>query len=221
MAIREDITQNAPVDEADSDRSWVELRRVATERGITAETLKVGIAYLDSHAPVKVPRDTVSASEKAALADLGGTAVPDGADLFRLETANEGRLIAAMGRLVDASYTAPQVQELLGLNGQVAVRDRRRDKGLYAFSGPSGATCFPRWQFFTAENSRNKALPGLPKVLRTLGEDLHPLVVDEFFTTPREDLVVRGQPVTPAAWLASGGPADRVVDAAVGLAVLG
>lgn len=220
MTIRKDITQDASVDEAESERSWLELKRVATERGITAELLKVGIVYLDSHAPAMVTRDTVSASEKAALADLGGMTVPDSADVFRLETANEGRLIAEMGRLVAASYTAPQVQQKLGLHGQAAVRDRRRDKGLYAFNGPNGVSCFPHWQFFNA-NGKNKALPGMPKVLRALGEGCHPLVVDEFFTTPREDLVVRGQAVSPAVWLASSGPVDRVVDAAVGLAVLG
>jgi excisionase family DNA binding protein len=105
------------------------------------------------------------------------------------------------------SLTIDQAARLLDVH-RSRVSHRLRDHQLYSFHLGSQRR-LPRWQF----TSSGAALPGLETVLDALPADLHPAVVEGFFTTPDPDL----DDASPAQWLASGGDPQRVIDEAEGL----
>jgi hypothetical protein len=105
------------------------------------------------------------------------------------------------------SLTIEQAAGMLDLH-RSRVSHRLRDKQLYAFRIGSQRR-LPGWQFTTD----GTPLPGLETVLEALPADLHPAVVEGFFTTPDPDL----DDATPAQWLASGGDPQRVVAEVAGL----
>lgn len=113
----------------------------------------------------------------------------------------------AWHELLDRSLTVEQVAEMLHVTGaevQVSVDEGR----LYCFSH-QGAQHFPDWQF-----SGGKPLPHLYEVLMAL-EGIHPATVGGFMTVENDELAG----LSPARWLISGRPVQRVVVLAGGLLI--
>lgn len=105
----------------------------------------------------------------------------------------------AFGELLERSIPGDEAAaQYLGVN-RSRVSQRVTEGSLYAFEGGDDRY-FPSWQF-----SSNKTIQGLKIVLEALDRELHPLVVDHWFTTPNVDLEVNSEPTPPAAWLATGG----------------
>ena len=102
------------------------------------------------------------------------------------------------------------VAELLGVD-RSRISQRLRARSLYAFTY-GDARYFPTWQFV-----EGKTVAGLKDALAELDDDLHPLVVDHWFTTPSVDLEIDGAAVSPKTWLTTGGSPEPVAALAADL----
>jgi hypothetical protein len=112
---------------------------------------------------------------------------------------NETKLVDAFATLVaDCVIGDAAMAKALGVD-RSRVSQRLADRSLYAFAA-ADERCFPRWQVVNG-----KTLPGLREVLRSIDGEHHPLTVQHWFTTPNVDLEIDDQPVSPVAWLATGG----------------
>ena len=113
----------------------------------------------------------------------------------------------AFGDLLERSLRGDEdAARHLGVN-RSRISQRLSERSLYAFDGADDRY-FPTWQF-----AGGRIVQGLKVVLEALDHDLHPLVVDHWFTTPNVDLELSGSPTSPAVWIATGG--DPVAAAAV------
>lgn len=100
--------------------------------------------------------------------------------------------------------------ELLGID-ETRVRHRKGKGLLYAFKSDQSLR-FPLWQFVDAPNPKQRVLPGLSAVVKSIPETMHPASVLGFMTTPQDDLLVDDEAVTPIEWLTGGGDPKEVVD---------
>ncbi len=76
-------------------------------------------------------------------------------------------------------------------------------KDLYAYPrGPQRELAFPEWQF-----TDDKPLAGLRRVLGALPTTMHPVAVERWMTTRREEL----DDLSAVQWLSGGLDVDRVV----------
>jgi hypothetical protein len=87
-----------------------------------------------------------------------------------------------------------KVAVLLGVD-RSRISQRVRDRSLYA-SSRSDTRYFQEWQF-----NDEGTLRGLREVVTAMGEGLHPLVVDHWFTTTSVDLEIGDVPVSPSPGL--------------------
>lgn len=103
-----------------------------------------------------------------------------------------------------------EVAELLHKDA-AHVRRMLSDRRLMAIAQTGEQSAYPRWQFVNGN-----VLPGLRKVLAAFPSEYHPLDIQEWMTTPSEELGGR----SPQRWLATGGPASRIVELASDLAYM-
>lgn len=145
-------------------------------------------------APVDMPE-----AERAAW-EAAGASFEDPGAVARVHA----RAAAAFAGLLTRSVPGDAaVAELLGVD-RSRVSQRLTERSLYSFHHGDDRY-YPRWQF-----QGTMVMRGMRDVLRALDESLHPLTVDHWFTTPSRELLVDGEPVAPAAWLAIGGKVDAV-----------
>ena len=148
-----------------------------------------------------------SLGEEAALVGAGVNLAgpPDlGAFADRLTV---GRLLATYAQSGTVNEAAMRLHRTPG-----RLRQRISDRTVYAFRAPGGEWRIPHWQF-----TENGLVPGLESVMRHLPSGLHPLSVRGFMLTPNPDLVVENEPVSPLAWLATGGDPEMVAALAADL----
>jgi hypothetical protein len=101
------------------------------------------------------------------------------------------------------SLSPRQVAEMLATSAPSVVR-RIRARSLYGIPF-AGTWLVPTFQF------RDGALlRGMEEVLPRLDSGLHPLEVINWFSIRNSDLVMGGNPVSPAVWLERGGDVDSV-----------
>lgn len=101
-----------------------------------------------------------------------------------------------------ASLTTAEVAERLGRQ-DASIRRSKATGDLYALPSGSGRTTrFPAWQF-----DGQQVVPGLREIVPAFPRHLHPLSIQRFMTTPREELDAH----SPVHWLLRGGPVDVVV----------
>jgi hypothetical protein len=143
-------------------------------------------------------------TEAGILRDHGGIPEPAGDDhaLHKTVLRSAASNLAAQAR---DSLSVEQAAMMLAIDGS-RVRHRVRDRALYSFK-IGGGLRLPSWQF-----NREDAIPGLRAVLTALPQDLHPLEVAGFMTTPDPDLAVADEPLSPRDWLIGGGDARSVVE---------
>ena len=149
----------------------------------------------------------------AALSETEA-ALLDDSDFAEDERAYARVTVETLGRtarLISTAYSASEAAERLGVN-ESRIRQRRADRTLWAIEDRDGWV-FPALQF-EDEAGRRGQIRGLDQVLRVLPADLHPLSVAGFLTTPQADLRIGGQPVSPLAWLRSGGDVGPVINVA-------
>lgn len=119
------------------------------------------------------------------------------------------RAAAAYAAILATSLTVQQAAQKLGVDPS-RIRHRLADRTLYGIRLPSG------WRIPSFQFTDGQLVPGVAEVIRCLPEDLHPLVVYNWFTSPKADLVVGDEetPVTPIEWLMLGGDPKTVSELA-------
>jgi hypothetical protein len=108
--------------------------------------------------------------------------------------------------MMSLALTEDEVQEVLSVKPS-RVRQRIADRSLYTIAVGKERR-FPQVQFHERD-----LVPGIGKVLQALSEDLHPVEVESWLTSPNPDLLAgeEGEVLSPREWLISGGSASTLV----------
>ena len=115
--------------------------------------------------------------------------------------------VQAITDLVDRSIRGvAALAEYLSVD-RSRISQRIAEGSLYSFTVDGDQRLFPQWEF-----KDGKPLHGLRTVVGALDPRLHPLTVDNWFTTPDADLAVGDEQFSPAKWLATGGSPDVLVE---------
>lgn len=101
-----------------------------------------------------------------------------------------------------------EVASLLGISDS-RVRHRRLAGDIIAYRSGRDLR-FPRWQF-APTGKGTQMLPHATQVAKA-AESMHPAELAGRMTTPQRSLILNGNPVTPAQWLAEGGPIEHAVE---------
>src|SRR4029453_16973059 len=112
------------------------------------------------------------------------------------------RTVERYATMMALALTEDEVQKVLGVKPS-RVRQRIADRSLYAIAVGKERR-FPQVQFHERD-----LVPGIGRVLQTLPEDLHPVEVEDWLTSPNPDLLAgeEGEVLSPREWLISGGSA--------------
>ena len=117
-----------------------------------------------------------------------------------------------ISHLVATAFTVDEVAEGLRITG-AQVHRKRLKRQLW------GITDGQSWMLPTLQfESHNdcgplRVIPGIDQVFKALPEDLHPLAVEGFLSTPQPDLYTN-HPVTPREWLHNGRDIATVITVA-------
>lgn len=135
-------------------------------------------------------------SEEADVLKRGGLTLEayEGKDDASTQTAERYATMMAL------ALTEDEVQRVLGVKPS-RVRQRIADRSLYAIAVGKERR-YPQVQFHERD-----LVPGIGKVLQALPEDLHPVEVESWLTSPNPDLLAseEGEALSPREWLISGG----------------
>lgn len=147
-----------------------------------------------------------SESDEAALRE-GGLDL----DARRPDEPSAGAVTAAeMTALLIDSIAVSETARRMGVN-QSRVRQMLGGRSLFGIKGERG------WQVPLFQFAGDRPIPGVSAVLRAMPEDLHPVEVWAWLSSPEPDLEVRGRAVSPLAWLRSGGSPEPVARLATDL----
>lgn len=117
------------------------------------------------------------------------------------------RTVVKHAAMLASALTVAEAAGLLGVSGS-RIRQRIGDGTLYAVRA-SKEQRLPRFQFADGDE-----VPGAGEVLREVREDVHPVSVENWFTSPDPDLYLdedEPEPVSPRDWLLSGGSPEAVI----------
>lgn len=135
-------------------------------------------------------------SEEADVLKRGGLTLEayEGKDDASTQTAER------YATMMSLALTEDEVQRVLGVKSS-RVRQRIADRSLYTIAVGKERR-FPQVQFHERD-----LVPGIGKVLQALPEDLHPVEVESWLTSPNPDLLIseEGAGLSPREWLISGG----------------
>lgn len=173
--------------------------------GLTAEEVDQGLAA-DVPAPGATP---VSAASVEYLAEHGGP------DLDREPgepgTMRQRRALRAartLSETLGSALTLDEAAEKLGIS-RSRISHRLSDGSVWAIT-VSNQRHLPKWQF----TPEGRTIPGLQKIVPAIPQNLHPLAIESFMSTPRPDFDDR----SPVEWLASGGNPAPVAEWLAGMA---
>jgi hypothetical protein len=156
------------------------------------------------------PVTTLTPAETKALAGGGADLRPRG----ETEPPPRAEAAASYGALLAESFSVAQVSSQLGIDAS-RVRHRLAERSLYGIR-LKGSWRLPAFQF-----TDDGVVPGLDVVLPTLPDDLHPVAVRRWLTTPVSDLSISGRRgaagVSPLEWLSGGGDPHPVAALATDL----
>lgn len=126
-----------------------------------------------------------------------------GLDLLRSSGQGLARTAVRFAALRAAALTEREAAAFLGVS-ESRVRQRVGDGTLYALRAGSERR-LPRFQF-----AEGGLVPNVGEVLQEVPEDVHPLAVERWFTTPEPDLIIEDDydPLSPRDWLLSGGSVE-------------
>lgn len=160
--------------------------------------VRVMIAYSIGTLPVGiVGREPARqfTSEEAEVLKRGGLTLEayEGKDDASTQTVERYATMMAL------ALTEDEVQRVLDVKPS-RVRQRIADRSLYAIAVGKERR-FPQVQFHERD-----LVPGIGKVLQALPEDLHPVEVESWLTSPNSDLLANEEvALSPREWLISGG----------------
>jgi hypothetical protein len=120
------------------------------------------------------------------------------------------RTAAKYKTLLGNSFSPEETAEMLGMSVK-EVMQRLANRTLYGVRSEDGLKV-PRFQF-----EGGRMLPGLEEVLPLLDNDLHPVAVQNWFTSPNTDLLIDDEAVSPRQWLLSERSTNDVARIAIDL----
>ncbi len=137
-------------------------------------------------------------SEEAEVLKRGGLTL----EAYEGQDDAATRTVERYATMMALALTEDEVQKVLGVKPS-RVRQRIADRSLYAIAVGKERR-FPQVQFHERD-----LVPGIGRVLQTLPEDLHPVEVEDWLTSPNPDLLAgeEGEVLSPREWLISGGSA--------------
>ncbi|MFF2053747.1 hypothetical protein ACFVU2_19240 [Leifsonia sp. NPDC058194] len=187
------------------------LKDAAREQGRDAELVVVLIRESADALKETQPRGSALTDEQVAFLISSGTFTPE--RLAEVEASVARGDLAELERrtrleAVTGSLSATEAAQRLGIDSS-RIRHRLSKGSLLGFM-IAGKRRLPAWQF--TDDSKQPVLPGLSQVILALPHDMHPASVQNFMTTPQEDLLIDDREVTPVEWLRLGGDPQEVVD---------
>lgn len=137
-------------------------------------------------------------SEEAEVLKRGGLTL----EAYEGQDDAATRTVERYATMMALALTEDEVQKVLGVKPS-RVRQRIADRSLYAIAVGKERR-FPQVQFHERD-----LVPGIGRVLQTLPEDLHPVEVEDWLTSPNPDLLAgeEEEVLSPREWLISGGSA--------------
>ncbi|RNI25080.1 hypothetical protein EFY87_00010 [Flexivirga caeni] len=108
-------------------------------------------------------------------------------------------------RIVADAYDTGTVARILDAE-ESHIRKRVAQRTLLSVATSEGIK-FPRFQF-----EKDHVLPGWEIVAPRFPTDAHPVAIESFLARISEDLEIGNQPVSPRAWLLSGGSPETVAE---------
>lgn len=167
-----------------SPSRFLELVRDATESLRTVRSLD--------------PGQQLSASEAEVL-ERGGFSLKHSR---RAEAQPLSRTVAVYVAMMDDALSVAEAAKRLRVD-QSRIRQLLSNGSLYGLK-VKGEWRLPRFQFTT-----RGLVPGIQQLLRALPEDLHPVEVLTWLSSPDPDLEVGEQSLSPLEWVRSGGDPER------------
>ena len=174
----------------------LEIARRAAEIDLVASEL------VEQVRPAGVPPAMSEGDQRLLVAAGIDASAPDAEETTPLH-----RATAEYARLLHDSYTVEEAAALLGVN---ASRIRQRLTGpprsLYGIK-MGGAWRIPKVQF----EEGGGLVPGIDRVVRALADDLHPVALYRWLTTPSSELTGEDDAsIAPLDWLRMGNDAEAV-----------
>lgn len=203
----------AELDEIGDDADVAEARRLRRD---TAELMEVLYSEVPREQFLTFVRTVEAAfgDLRAQTAALGGE-YPHGLTIGELDALTQGGFVGSSqnpatadpavrtaGRhmaLLANALTVRQAAEQLGVN-ESRIRQRLAERTIIGWK-KGKSWVLPHWQF----SSEGQLIPGVDELAAALPPDLHPVAAWRWFTLPNPDLILDGNPVSPAEWLLSGG----------------
>lgn len=188
-----------------------QLIDAARSQGRDQETVIALINEATDALTERQPRGGALTEDQVAFLIESGTFTPE--RLAEVEASVARGDLAELERrtrleAVTGSLSAAEAAEILGIDAS-RVRHRLGNGSLLGFM-IGGKRRLPAWQF--TDDPKHPVLPGLTQVIGALPHDMHPASVQNFMTTPQEDLVIDDRQVTPVEWLRLGRDPQEVVD---------
>ena len=150
-------------------------------------------------------RKTVPQAEADLLRSIGANIDFSPEETQKVFAQGKAWLRLKWRQMLDSSLTRSEVANVLGLSVS-RVSQLMKNSALYSIMYER-KNWFPKFQFVDGDH----LVPQLSQILPHLRRGVHPVLVEELFTTPTVDLLIDGKPSTPIDWLDSGYAPDEVI----------
>ena len=189
---------------ATARNEWVSLKRALNDAGVPEREFEsVAVVALDQiprRGSGEEPTNLFTEEEARILGEVGLDISP--------RRPNEPdvvvRTAAGYAVMLVQAKSASEVAHDLGVTS-ARIRQRASERTLYGIRD-GDEWRFPGWQF----DASGRPIRGLGAVFPVMSRDLHPIAVFRFLSEPSPDLEIEDEPVSPLAWLATGGSPEPV-----------
>lgn len=184
---------------ATARNEWVSLERALNEAGVPKREFEsvavVALGEISRRGSGEGPTNLFTEEEARILGEGGLDLSPRRPD----EPDVVVRTAARYAVMLVQAKSATEVAHDLGVTS-ARIRQRASERTLYGIRD-GDEWRFPGWQF----DASGRPIRGLGAVFPVMPRDLHPIAVFRFLSEPSPDLEIEDEPVSPLAWLATGG----------------
>ena len=189
---------------ATARNEWVSLKRALNDAGVPEREFEsvavVALGQIPRRGSGEEPTNLFTEEEARILGEVGLDISP--------RRPNEPdvvvRTAAGYAVMLVQAKSATEVAHDLGVTS-ARIRQRASERTLYGIRD-GDEWRFPGWQF----DASGRPIRGLGAVFPVMSRDLHQIAVFRFLSEPSPDLEIEDEPVSPLAWLATGGSPEPV-----------
>jgi hypothetical protein len=189
---------------ATARNEWVSLKRALNDAGVPEREFEsvavVALGQIPRRGSGEEPTNLFTEEEARILGEGGLDLSP--------RRPNEPdvvvRTAAGYAVMLVQAKSASEVAHDLDVTS-ARIRQRASERTLYGIRD-GDEWRFPGWQF----DASGRPIRGLGAVFPVMSRDLHPITVFRFLSEPSPDLEIEDEPVSPIAWLATGGNPEPV-----------